>query len=486
MPTLREHAASAGKWSAVATFARLLTSYGLFLVVAPFMSVEEFGLFSLVLMVVNLGQVLSEAGLRDAVVYKSELTAEVFSSIFWLCCFIALSVFVVVQAAAPALGDFFQFADLDTWIHVAAPIATALAIGAPYQAVLEKEFLFRPLAIIEVMSGLVGLGLSVIWVVLGSPFAAILGGLTLRAVVRTGLLFAAGNSRVTLKWHFSLSALGGAGRFGAFRTLDAVVGLLLHRADRVLIAYLLGQEALGVYAFAWHIAVDPMQRLAPIFTQVLFPALSKIDSNPARVAKAYCKGLKVIGATSLPIVGSVAVCAPAVVPLLFGRQWDAAVPLIEILCIAAVMRVVVAPVGTLLMSRGRPDINLYWNFGTSVLAGAGVTGAALMSGLLGVVTTLAGLYVLFFLAHPTLLVRPVLPELQPSQIMRATAAPLFLSCTAAVIAIAVGHFGIWTGWVEVAIQLIVAGGVYVGGFLIIDREFVRESSALLIPRLSVG
>src|SRR5690242_9103436 len=221
--------ASAAKWSVVGTLARLLVSYGMVLAAASFMSTPEFGLFSFILVVVNIGQFLSEGGLRDALIYRNEeVTRREFSSIFWLCCLLGLSVLFLIWIGAPALSAIFEFPDLDSWIRITAPIATIGAVGAPYQAFLEKDLRFKSLALIEVMSGIAGLALTVAWLFLGSALAALIGGMMLKAIIRTGLLLAVGTPQVVPELRLSFASLRTAGRFGAFRTAGIAFGMMMH------------------------------------------------------------------------------------------------------------------------------------------------------------------------------------------------------------------------------------------------------------------
>jgi teichuronic acid exporter len=291
-----------------------------------------------------------------------------------------------------------------------------------------------------------------------------------------------GTSQVALELKLSFASLKTAGRFGAFRTADIAFGMMMHRADQVLIAYFLGQEALGIYAFAWQIAVEPVLRLYVVLTQVLFPGLSKIKEDLARVTRVYCRGLKLIGAILLPIIAGIVVCSPVAVPMVFGQQWSDAVPLIEILAVVGAVCVVVGPSGSLLLSQGRSDITLYCTSGRFVLGCAAVIVAAAVGGLMSVAATVAGLYVLFLLVHPVLLVQRVLPNLRIGQILLTVSAPLLLSCLAAAVALVAADLGSGDGLGKLVIQGLVGAVVYTLGFLIVDREFVRDSFALLVLR----
>ena len=219
-----------------------------------------------------------------------------------------------------------------------------------------------------------------------------------------------------------------------------------------------------------------------VLTQVLFPGLSKIKADLARVNRVYCRGLRLIAAMILPIIAGIVVCSPVAVPMVFGRQWSGAVPRIELLSVVAAVCVVVGPSGSLLMSQGRADIILYCTSGRFVLGCVAVMVAAAFGGLTSVAATVAGLYILFLLFHPMLLLQHALPSLRIGRILRTISAPVLLSCLAAVAALAVGDLPFASGLAKLLVQGFVGTVVYTTGFLIIDRDFVRDSFALLVLR----
>jgi lipopolysaccharide exporter len=225
-----------------------------------------------------------------------------------------------------------------------------------------------------------------------------------------------------------------------------------------------------------------MQRLIPSFTQVLFPGLSKIKADLDRVTEGYCRGLKVMNAVILPLVMVIVVCSPLAVPMLFGAHWSVAVPLIQILSVIAAMRVIMGPTGVLLMSQGRPDITFYWNIGLSTLGAAVMAGVAAVGDLTDVAIAFAGVYVVLGLIHPFVLLRPVLPDIRIGQLLHAVAAPLLLSCLSGVGAVIAAHLMPWGGLAELVVQCLAGVLIYVFGFLLLDRAFMRETSALLVLR----
>jgi hypothetical protein len=100
---------------------------------------------------------------------------------------------------------------------------------------------------------------------------------------------------------------------------------------------------------------------------------------------------------------------------------------------------------------------------------------------MGVAVAFAGLYVVLFVVHPRLLLRPVLPDIPIGQLMGAIAAPIGLACAAGLSAVVAGRVEPWGGVPELTIQCLMASLVYMSGFFLADRVFVREAYALLRP-----
>jgi lipopolysaccharide exporter len=156
------------------------------------------------------------------------------------------------------------------------------------------------------------------------------------------------------------------------------------------------------------------------------------------------------------------------------------VPLIGILAIVAATRLLTAPAGSLLMSQGRPDITLYWNAGASVLSGAIVAGVATIGGIRDVALVLAALYALFFLVHPILLVRSVLPHVGYWQFLHSITMPILLSTAAGLAAAAAGQLAPMDAWLKLVLQCAVGILVYLPAYFVLDNAFVREAAALLL------
>lgn len=109
--------------------------------------------------------------------------------------------------------------------------------------------------------------------------------------------------------------------------IELIKALRLH-ADKLLVGLLLGADGLGLYFMAFNAGLSIATSYVAAFEKVVFPHLAAKSLTAGRMA---LTGLGLIA----PVVVAQALFAPTYVPLLLGAGWDAAVPVVSILCLCA-------------------------------------------------------------------------------------------------------------------------------------------------------
>jgi lipopolysaccharide exporter len=146
-------------------------------------------------------------------------------------------------------------------------------------------------------------------------------------------------------------------RFGLFQLGNRGVNFLVCRADQVIVGTTLGASTLGLYNLAWNLAVMPATKINPILTRVF----SKVQLDNERLKRGYLTLLWLLATTNGPILVGGAVVAGSLIPLVFGAQWAAMVPLFQILAFGGLSRSIVNPVGALVLAKGQPDLEFKLN-----------------------------------------------------------------------------------------------------------------------------
>jgi len=152
---------------------------------------------------------------------------------------------------------------------------------------------------------------------------------------------------------FSFESLRSLASFTAHNFGANLLHYFERNTDNLLIGRVLGPSSLGVYSIGYNLMLYPVTRFAEPVHQVLFPFLSRIQDDDARVARIWLRVTRVVAAVVAPMMVGLVVVAPEFVRVLLGSKWDGAVPIIQILAVAGLVYAVRIASTSVLLAKGR-------------------------------------------------------------------------------------------------------------------------------------
>jgi PST family polysaccharide transporter len=220
------------------------------------------------------------------------------------------------------------FGEPDLEARLAAVSGGYLRIGlaGTQAALLTRALRFRALELVGIATSLGAAAAAVALAAAGAgPWALIAQGLVASAL-QVPLLWAVSGWRPRARP--SLARLRDLGGFGA-RLLGTRVLFTLHRnIDNLLVGRVLGAAPLGAYALAYNLSLIPFGRIVDPARDLLYPALSRLQDDPARVAAAWLRVTRLLVVLLAPALLGLAVVASDFVAVVLGSRWrDAATPL---------------------------------------------------------------------------------------------------------------------------------------------------------------
>ena len=148
----------------------------------------------------------------------------------------------------------------------------------------------------------------------------------------------------------SLRDLGG---FSVFMLGHRMLYYLQTNGDRFLIGRFLGTSALGTYAIAFNTILQPASKIGGPLQRVMSPAFCRIQDEPERIAVAWARVVRILASVSVAPLAALVVLAPDFVPVVLGHQWDAAIPVIQILAWVGIVQALQSLSVDVLMARDR-------------------------------------------------------------------------------------------------------------------------------------
>ena len=363
-------------WAVAQQVGRQSANYVVFVLLALLLTPRDFGVVSLAASWIAFLSVFGELGFGAALVQRPKLEPGHLSTTFALNIGAGAVLTLLGVATAEPLARFFHTPE-------AAPVFLALSFGfllnAPglsQAALAQRELRFRDLALRDTVAALMGGAVGIVLALTGWGVWSLVAQTLTTTTTGTALLWRISpwrprRSEVSLErarelWGYSSRIFW----FSAFK-------YFAQNGDRLLVGYLAGPVALGVYAFAFRLVVSPVATLSGAIGNYLFPRFARLQQDRAAVSAVYLRATGALETAVLPPLALAAVIAPLAIPLLFGARWADAAVLVQLFASVAGAQLMISPVGQLMKALDRPGWLFAWSvFFTGltlglILAGSG-------------------------------------------------------------------------------------------------------------------
>lgn len=306
----------------------------LFIVLARLLEPKDFGIFALASIFVEVGRVLSSGGLGDAVIRSPEPDDRFFSTVFWLNLALSLSFALILALLAPLYVAFLGADDGLSIIYALALTLPLGSLGAVHGAILAREFRYSLLTLqamlSSISSGLVAVTLALngygVWALIAQAFVG--------SFVSIAFVWVVTRWRPMLQ--FDISVMTSIMAFGASLAVTQLIWMLLVRMQDLFIGSFFGPAAVGMYRIAWRVIELIANMLLGPIGSVSLVTFSRMQSEPERLRYAYGQLINYASFLVFPMMLGFAATAALLIPLIFGENWSAAVPVTQVLSLMVV------------------------------------------------------------------------------------------------------------------------------------------------------
>jgi PST family polysaccharide transporter len=350
--------ASGMKWSALSQMLRVGSQLLGIFILARLLPPSDFGLVAMASLVIGFANIFRDFGTVAAIIQKPQPSPLLLDSIYWLNLFVGIGLASVVAAFARFIADWFGEARVADVLWAMLLIFPITNLGGVHQALHEKISDFRSLAIIESISAVTGLVVAIIAASSGfGVYSLVLQSLIAALLTTTGLWMSSG-WRPRLCWDGNevRTVIGFGGNLTGFH----IVNYFIRNADNLLIGRFLGATELGYYSFAYRLMLWPVQNISSVVGRVLFPALSRLQSDKRSLADAYLGATASVALITAPLMLGFFVLREPFVMLVLGERWEPVIEVLAWLVPVGLIQSINTTVGTLYMSTGRTDVMVKW------------------------------------------------------------------------------------------------------------------------------
>jgi O-antigen/teichoic acid export membrane protein len=321
------------------------------------LSEEDMGLGALSWTVAVVVDAYNGLGLGTAIVQSRSLEKRTLDSAFWFTLGFALVLFAGCAAVSPFVADFFREPRLAPMLVVGSTDVLWAGASIVPRKVLARELRFKELAAAETLS--VGVAILVKIALAAAGFGA--WALVIGHASESLALLIAVNLVAPFRpsAHFALSDIKTEIRFGIKVAASGIIYNTYRNLDYAVVGRLFGAAALGVYRVAFDIAMSPSMSVLAVVNGAAFPVYSRLAHDPPRLKESFLFTTRNLIILTGPIAVFLAFSAPNLIPLIEHGKWNAAVPVVQVLCWAALFRSLAHLSPQVLHAVGRPDLAVW-------------------------------------------------------------------------------------------------------------------------------
>lgn len=343
-------------WSFIQRFGSQIVEISVSILLARILLPEEFGLIGMIMIVIVVGQSLTDAGMTTSLIRKQDADTIDYSTVFYLNLAIGLAIYIIIYLVAPYVAAFYSQEVLVNILRVFALTIVINSFSAVQSTIYRKELRFKFQFKISLVTSLLGGSLGVYLAQNGYGVWSLVYMHVMNAIVGATLYWMFSHwkpdfvfSKVRLKEHF---------RFGINLTLSGVINRAFDNIYYVIIGKYFNATQLGFYTRADTFKQIPITNLMAAINNAAYPILSSIQDDEVRLKSVFKRIMKQIIFLISPVMVGLMVLGEPLFRVVFTEKWLAAVPYFQVLCIAGILYPIHSYNLNILTVKGRSDLFL--------------------------------------------------------------------------------------------------------------------------------
>ena len=330
MSGLGQKVTSGAVWVTLSKLFGQIVHFIVGMVLARLLTPDDYGTVALLSIFFAIAGSIASCGFGNALVQKKEAGDIEFNSVFYTSVAMSFVVYAILFLVAPYIADFYHTPVLCSVTRVSAIQFVLSAINSIQGAEISRKMLFDKQFKISMITCIVSAVFGILFAFMGFGVWALVWASLLTSI--SGIMA----SWTIVAWRpklmYSFSAVKGLFSYGWKLSLSGMI----HTTYTNLYGFLVGR----IYTPADLAYVNKGQSMPNLLMSTIdgtilgvsFPALAKLQDDGSRFREAVRRMVKCSTFLVFPLMAGLSLCARPLILLLYGHQWEPAIPYVQIAC----------------------------------------------------------------------------------------------------------------------------------------------------------
>ena len=329
--SLKTEASKGFLWVAVERFGQQFIQATIFIILARLLTPEDFGLVAMIIIFFALSQSFIDSGMGQALIREKEITVEDRSTVFWFNLLLAVVFYILLYFSAPWIAAFYEQPQLIALTRVMGLSVIFFGIAIVQRSEMTQRLEFKKQAFAQIPAVIIAGITSVTIAYLDYGVWALAFQYLLLAFVSSVILWI--QQPVQIHFSFYKKSFKRLFGFGYKLLLSGLLNTLYNHIYKLIIGKFFAASTLGYYTQAQNVKNMASKNMVGIIQKVTYPLLSKTIDNPERMKQGYRQVIKSSSFIIFPAIVLLFIFAEPIMTYILGKQWQAAAPYLQIMCI---------------------------------------------------------------------------------------------------------------------------------------------------------
>ena len=355
--SIKKEVAKGVFWIAIAKYAGIIVSLIITGILARLISPEAFGTIAVAMVILYFLNMLVDIGIGPAVVQFKNLTRYHLDSLFTLNLCIGIFLSAILFLSSTLIAEYYKDITLERVCQMMSLVVIFNSLNVVPNALMRKDKRFRTIALrtlfFQVSSGVIAVWGALhgwgIYALLVSPILTAIGVFVVNYY----------NYPLNLVWKMSNQAIKMVASFSVFQFAFSFCNYFSRNLDKLIVGKYFSMADLGYYDKSYHLMLYPLHNITFVVEPVLHPVLSSLQDNKHELAMKNQKLAVIMSNISFPIGLILYFCSSEVIRIIYGDQWDKAVPVFSILALSLPLQMIQSTSGAIYQAAGKTNHMFY-------------------------------------------------------------------------------------------------------------------------------
>jgi O-antigen/teichoic acid export membrane protein len=340
-------------WSALQRFGTQIISFVGNVLIARLLTPDDYGLIAMLAIFMSIAMNFTESGFADYLIRDPKSTSKEFSVVFVHNIVFGVLFYAILYIAAPWIAQFYKEPELVIITRILGLNIIVKALSLSEFTRMRKALEFKNMAIIQVISALLGITLGYVMALYGFGYWALVGQV-LTMGLATLIMIILVNAWWP-KWHFDWETYKSMRKFGNNMLVSYFTNQIGANLYAVFIGKFYSALALGFYNQAEKINKISFQGINGIVLTTSYSLLAK-EQNRIKRLKMYKNLLNHFLFVHLAISAFIIGAAKPIMSFVFGVQWLPTAPLLQLILISFLLQPLVTINSNIVKIENKPHI----------------------------------------------------------------------------------------------------------------------------------